>query len=113
MKVLENMDVDISESGANRDILEQVALVRNRIQHPDHITSLNVTYSKSDLKKHPHPFFVDKEHYYQTEEEGEISWLMPPPISATREKVFEAIENVESFCTWLERIFMNRDVHNK
>ena len=105
MKVLKNMEVDLAESRVNISILEQIALARNRIQHPDHIATLNVSYTKSDIKKYPNPYFIKQDQLLTTEDSGEVSWLMVPPISATREKVFEAIEEVERFCCWLENIY--------
>lgn len=107
LKVLENMEVDLADSGVDMSILEQIALARNRVQHPDHITSLNVSHSKADLQKYPKPYFVSQEQFYKTDEDedGDISWWMAPPVSATREKIFEAVGEVEKFCDWLEKVF--------
>lgn len=87
-------------------MLEELVLSRNRIQHPDSITSHSSRYSDDDLRKISHPFFLDeRERSLITEtEDGQNEWLMPPTISVSSEKLFTALAEVEKFALWLEQV---------
>ncbi len=86
---------------ANLDIVEQIPLVRNRIQHPEKLTS-HISYSNSDLNKHPKPYFIQDSELALISDQENQSWLFTPTISPTPEKIMEAISNVEKLCSWLE-----------
>ena len=94
--------LNMSECPSNLNIVEQIPLVRNRIQHPQEITTMNISHLKSDLNKHPNPYFVQDSELLLTSEPEDQSWLFPPKISPTKEKIIEAIESVENLCSWLE-----------
>ncbi|GBE33493.1 hypothetical protein BMS3Bbin05_02434 [bacterium BMS3Bbin05] len=101
-EIFKEVGLDMSHCPANLDIVEQIPLVRNRIQHPEQLTSINVSHSENDLKKYPSPYFIhDSELTLASEGEGH-SWLFPPTISPTKEKIKDAISNVEKLCSWLE-----------
>ena len=103
-QVFEQIELPMDECPADLEIIEQVALARNRIQHPEEITTLDVRYSRHDLRKYPRPFFA-QEHEIKlagTDEEGAISWWRTPSVASTKDKIFEAIAQVESLCLWLE-----------
>lgn len=87
-------------------MLEELVLSRNRIQHPESITTHSSHYSDDDLRKIPHPFFLDeRERSLLAEaEDGQNSWLMPPTISVSSEKLFAALAEVERFAIWLEQV---------
>lgn len=104
-KIFEEIEMPMSECPADLEIIEQVALARNRVQHPYEITNLNVRHSESDLKKYPNPYFA-QEHEIQlagTDEEGTLSWWLKPSVATSKEKVFQAVSEVESLCIWLEK----------
>ena len=94
--------LDWIDCPANLSIIEQVVLARNRDQHPDSITTLRVTHTDHDRTRHPRPFFLnDKEAELYDKGDGASLW-MSPSLHVSREKLQEAISNVESLCEWLE-----------
>ncbi|MGR5094603.1 hypothetical protein ACPV5O_04980 [Vibrio maritimus] len=101
-EIFNEVGLDMSLCPANLDIIEQVPLVRNRIQHPDSLTSINVSHSDSDLNKFPSPYFVQESELALATSQQENSWLFPPTIAPSNEQVLEAISNVELLCSWLE-----------
>jgi tRNA(Ile)-lysidine synthase len=96
--------IAFAESPCNLDLLEELVLVRNRVQHPESLTTQSSHYSLDNLKKFPRPFFIDgRELEYLVEMgEGERSWLGPPTIHVTQEKLMAAISEVRRFAGWLE-----------
>lgn len=96
--------VNFEGSLCNLNLLEELTLVRNRVQHPESIAAQSSHYSPDDLKKMPSPFFVDDRdrELLAGMEEGERSWLMPPTIHVTQEKLKAAISEVARFVEWLE-----------
>lgn len=99
-----NFQVKFEDSGCNLQLLEELVLARNRVQHPESITSRSTSYSNDDLKKLPSPFFVSE---WEVElmtgaDEGEQSWLVPPTITVTEEKLQAALAEVRRFSEWLE-----------
>ncbi|TLD44020.1 MAG: hypothetical protein FAZ92_03729 [Accumulibacter sp.] len=92
-------------------LLEEVVLARNRFQHPPSITSIRANYADADLKKLPHPFFVDEREaalLFEDAEEGERTWFFPPTLHVTEEKVLAAIAVVEGFGKWFGAEIENR-----
>ena len=103
-QIFELIKLPMDDCPADIEIIEQVILARNRIQHPEEITTLDVRHSMNDLKKYPRPFFAH-EHEIKlagADEEGAISWWRTPSVVSTKDKIFEAIAQVESLCLWLE-----------
>lgn len=112
---LEQFDIDFRKSNCDLNILQGLMLARNRSQHPDTITSLDVRHAEHDLKKAPNPFFVDNREIELLSEkpsptvlellgdEPVPSFLYAPTISAKKEHIESAIGETEKFCTWLER----------
>ena len=94
-----------SESGANLDLLKELILARNRIQHPVSITSQLTTYSGSDLKKLPKVLFIDpqREVVFDIGPDGEEEWLIPPTVSVTSGKLYDSTIQIEKFAEWFER----------
>ena len=87
------------------ELLEELVLARNRVQHPDSITSDSSVYTKADLTKLTRPFFVD---------EGDLDrlpdltiderWLLLPSIKVTPDKLETALRAVEQFAEWFETV---------
>lgn len=112
--IFSEIGLDVSKCPANLEIIEQIPLARNRIQHPEEITAIYVSPSDSDLKKYPTPYFVHDEELKLTSDQEQQSWLFPPKIAPTKEKIIEAIDNVEKLCTWLESEYWEaRAAHQK
>lgn len=94
----------MDECPANLEVIEQVTLARNRIQHPEEIASLNIHHSEKDLEKYSRPFFAQESEIALAgpDDEGTVSWWFPPSVTTTKEKIFEAVKQIESLCLWLE-----------
>jgi hypothetical protein len=86
------IEIGFSKSNclADLEILEQIILARNRVQHPDDLISIQVSHSDNDLKKYPCPFFISDGYWFR------------PMVAASKNKIEEAILNVEAFSEWLE-----------
>ena len=99
----------INECPAKLEIIEQVILARNRIQHPGDIIMLKVRHCENDLKKYPRPFFADEHELKPPSEKNENFkfWDLAPSVATTKESIFIAISEVESFCSWLEEEYWN------
>jgi hypothetical protein len=99
-----NFQVNFESSGCNLQLLEELVLARNRVQHPESITSRSTSYSTNDLKKLPGPFFVsEREAELMVDaDNGERAWLVPPTITVTEEKLKAALAEVRRFSEWLE-----------
>lgn len=102
---LRQFGVNFENSPCNLSLLEELVLARNRVQHPESITDQGSQYSENDLKKIPSPFFVDDRDFelLADMDEGERSWLVPPTIHVTSEKLSAAISEVTRFAEWLEQ----------
>ena len=101
-EIFNEVELDMNTCPANLEIIEQIPLVRNRIQHPEQLTSIDISHSENDLEKYPHPYFAKESEFLLTSDNEKQSWLFPPTIAPTTEKITEAINNVEILCTWLE-----------
>lgn len=97
-------NIPFDECPVNLVLLEELVLARNRVQHPESITTMSAAYSQSDLEKVPHPFFLDPiEASRLTELDNEDEkWLIRPAIKITPEKFEEAVATVERLGHWLE-----------
>ncbi len=95
--------VDFAKCPCNLTLLEELALARNRVQHPESITLQSSHYSEDDLKKLPSPFFVDERDRELLAEmdERERGWLLPPTIHVSQKKLEAAISEVSRFAEWL------------
>lgn len=98
----EQIGIEFQKSGCDFNILEGLVLARNRSQHPDTITSVDVRYSDHDLKRVPNPFFVDKRELEVIGDESVPLFLFAPTITAEEQHIEAAICEVEKFCKWIE-----------
>ncbi len=91
-------------------LLEEVVLARNRFEHPPTITSIRTNYAHADLKKLPHPFFVDEREadLFADAEEGERAWFIPPTLHVTETQLIAAVAVVEGFAKWFDAEIENR-----
>jgi len=96
--------IQFDDSQVDLKMLEEIVLARNLVQHPECIVSPRTHYTDDDLKKLPRPFFVDDRDSSLLVEvdEEEKSWLSPPTLHVTGEKLSAAIAEVERFTTWLD-----------
>lgn len=87
-------------SGCNLALLEEIVLARNRVQHPESITTHHLHYSEEDLRRLPSPFFVGERELelLADPEARESAWLLPPQINVTSEHLRTAIKDGAEVC---------------
>lgn len=107
-KILEEVGADLKECPANLELIEQAVLARNRGQHPEELTMLQTTHSKSDIEKYPSPYFVSETDQRVIElDNGELSWWLSPNVYVDEVKLSTVISEVEKLCEWLEEEYRN------
>ncbi|MDJ1652967.1 hypothetical protein PFH44_05540 [Raoultella sp. Ech2A] len=102
LQIFKELELDMDDCPANLKIIEQLPLVRNRIQHPEHLTSIYIEHSDNDLTKLSRPYFIQESEFDSVSDQENNSWLLPPVISPSHEKIMEAVNNVELLGSWLE-----------
>ena len=101
-RILKDAGVILEDCPADLELIEQVVLARNLVQHPDELTQMEVHHSKKDLEKHPNPIFLsESEEKMLKESEEFLSW-MTPKVSIDESRLQEVVQHVESMCSWLE-----------
>lgn len=103
-EIFAQLDLPLSQCSTDLDVIEQVVLARNRVQHPEDLTTLRVNHSESDLKRFPKPFFTNETELEMAmrDDDDSIAWWLRPSVKPTREKIFAVIYQIEAFCSWLE-----------
>lgn len=97
---------DSFDSGPfNFDVIVELVLARNSIQHPDSLIFDTYRYTDEDLAKMPSPFFISDREKEMADELGEEGrgWLMRPHIHIDTEKFLHALSQLSSFVEWLEK----------
>lgn len=104
-QIFNELELPLSQCGANLDVVEQITLARNRVQHPEELTQLGVDHSERDLKRFPKPFFANERELKMASRDGDGSatWWLRPSVKSSKEKIFVAINQVELLCAWLEQ----------
>lgn len=105
----EALSLNWDECPADFDVLEQVILARNRVQHPETITKMGVDHAPADRKKHPSLFFAtewERSVFLDGDLAG-ITWLNPA-VSVSKESLWQALGEVEKLVEWLETRILNR-----
>lgn len=104
-QIFNELELPLSQCGANLDLIEQITLARNRVQHPEELAQLGVYHSESDFEKFPKPFFAHETELKMASRDGDSSaaWWLRPSVKSSKEKIFEAINQVELLCDWLEQ----------
>jgi hypothetical protein len=99
-----NFGIDFDKSACNLELMEELVLARNRVQHPESITSLSTDYSLEDMKKLSNPFFIDEREVELMVNVGdrERNWLIRPTLNITKEKLLTGIAEVRRFSFWIE-----------
>jgi hypothetical protein len=112
-QIFVKLQLPLDECPADFDVVEQVTLARNRVQHPDDLTDLNVKHSASDLKRFPKPFFASEAEIKMAihDHDDSVIWWLRPSIKSARDRVLAAIDQIESLCSWLEKEYW-KAAHN-
>ena len=100
----QNFKIVFEEVPADLDLLEEVVLARNRIEHPHSIASNRTKYSEADFKKLRPPFFVNKEEaaLLANADKDKKAWFIPITLLVTEEKILAALSEAERFAEWFE-----------
>lgn len=111
LNLLEEAGVQLRNSPVNLDILEQMILARNRGQHPEDLSSLDLCHSKHDLEKYPSPYFAHESDLTQTNLNGEdSSWWITPRIYIDEVKLSHIATEVTKFGRWMECEFERLEI---
>jgi hypothetical protein len=89
------------------DLLEQIVLVRNRVQHQEHLTLSRPLHSETDLAKMGKPHFLDAHELESLVENGgdrESAWLMAPSVSVTGEQLMGVLDAVDRLAEWMDAV---------
>ena len=87
---------------ADLDLIEQIALARNAAHHPERITDLIPHHRRSDLEKHPRPFFMNEfESKFLEGELAEISFLVPR-VRVSKDQLMHVLDEAEKLAIWLD-----------
>jgi hypothetical protein len=98
-----NLGIDWAASSVNVDILEQLVLARNSVQHSDDITSVRARQTEADADRYPNGFFADAFDIMLNESMSRGSrFLRPPRLEISDDKLRHACDEVDAFCTWLD-----------
>ena len=108
-QIFTQMNLPLSQCLVDFDVIEQVTLARNRVQHPEDLTDLRVNHSEHDLKRFPNPFFASESEIDMAihDDDDSVTWWLKPSVKPTREKILSAIDQVEVLCCWLEEEYWN------
>jgi len=102
----QRLGVQLADSGVDLELLEQVVLVRNRVQHQDSLTMNRPSHSKAELARLKSPFFLD-DHERQTltriNGNGESVWLMPPRVAVTGDHLVGVLDAVDRLADWMDQ----------
>jgi hypothetical protein len=100
----EVLNLSWDECPADFNVLEQIALARNRDQHPDHLSMLSVAHRYEDLRRFAEPIFLsegDRNRLAADPDAADVRWLTPA-IHVSREGLMVGIAEVEKLAEWLE-----------
>lgn len=89
-----------SDCPANLELIEQAILARNRGQHSEQLTTLNISHSKSDLGKYPSPYFVSEDDENRLKD-LESSWWSEPQVHIDEEKLDKLLNETMLLSKWL------------
>ena len=99
----EQLAIDWTKSPSNLNLLEEIVLTRNRAQHPECITTIQIRQSDRDTSKYPLSFFADEiEMKLYDGDQAQNEWVRPWRINVTKEKLLAALDEVDRFCSWLD-----------
>ncbi len=82
-----------SDCPVNFDIIEQIILARNDVEHSGDITSFRPSHGKKAIKKHPDLFF-------KNDSASDVPWFKSD-IVVTEEKLLGAIEEADKFISYI------------
>jgi hypothetical protein len=100
-----DLGIDMADSGADLEIVEQVVVTRNHAQHPDFIVSeTSIRYDGRTAERFPVPFFGHEFEWERANpESGEVRRMFPRLIKISPAKFERAVDEVDKLCEYVER----------
>lgn len=99
----DRLAIDWTKAPSKLNLLEEIVLIRNRAQHPECITTLQIRQSDSDAIKHPRSFFADEiEMKMFGGDQAQDELVLPCRLNVTRKRLLSAIDEADRFCSWIE-----------
>lgn len=101
----QSLGIRFEDSGVDLALLEEVVLVRNRVQHQEWLGLNRPSHSETDLKRLKSPFFLDESErnvLTRDGQDGERTWLIAPRVSVTGDQLLSALDAVDRFADWMD-----------
>src|SRR5437773_7612164 len=99
----DKLRIEWNNAPSNLKPLEEIVLARNKVQHPETITDLHARHWDHDPKNYRRSFFADEDEIKMIVAAPLMDeWFLPRRLNITKERLWQAIEEVEKFCCWLD-----------
>ena len=100
----EHFGISFENGPANVEVLEEIVLARNCVQHPRSIVDQKTQYLASDMKKLRHPLFVSETEMALLGPflDNEVPGFMTPSVHVTEPQLLHAISEIERFAKWFD-----------
>jgi hypothetical protein len=100
----DKLGIDWKSSPSELKLLEEIVLARNNIQHPARIDRLSAQHWVNDPKQYPRSFFADEDEMKMISADPIPEFFRPLRLDISKDKLLQAIDEVEKFCEWLDRV---------
>jgi len=102
-----HLEIRLQDSGVDFDLLQQMVLVRNRVQHHDSLTLVRPNHSKHNLALQKSPFFLNEDECKilsdSTANRNDV-WLIAPRIAVSAEHLADALAAVANLSDWMDEV---------
>ncbi|MCR5891194.1 MULTISPECIES: hypothetical protein [Burkholderia] len=102
-----HLGVHLDDSGIDLELLEQVVLVRNRVQHQNSLTMNRPSHSTRELARLKSPFFLDefeRNLLSDVDMNRDSVWLMAPRIAVTGDHLMSVLDAVDRLADWMDEV---------
>ncbi|WP_172745791.1 hypothetical protein [Neorhizobium sp. T7_12] len=108
------LDIDWAKCPVRFDVIEQIVLTRNRVQHGDSLWALSARYDPPTLTKHRNLIFANDSELETWMNDGADpgTWLAPQ-VTITKESLDVAVAEVEKLGDWIEAQIQKIDVRRR
>jgi hypothetical protein len=99
----DKLQIEWKDVSSDLKLLEEIVLARNSIEHPESIAHLPARYWGRDSKSYRQSFFADEDEIKMLVDDPLVGeWLCRWKLDISKEKLWQAIDEVEEFCAWLD-----------
>ncbi|MGX5872994.1 hypothetical protein MJ547_04430, partial [Burkholderia gladioli] len=102
----QQLSVKLDDSGVDLEVLEQVVLVRNRVQHQESLVMNRPSHSKAELARLKSPLFLDdheRDVLLRTAGNGTSTWLTAPRVAVTGDHLMGVLDAVDRLADWMDQ----------